>query len=246
MSIRLHKFPHWIFPFVDFLTNCWLLSSSANLRVATTSVRTQPCFNIIVWISHLPVMLLEQKGVGTRSHTKQRCGNAVPTPLHPWTRATFRSTSKKNNVWGNCACYEAAFKRMTGSISSGFNQTEHLIANFLLKSMPNKQCVQNVVMHVITETNIDWEVCFSDPASPTRPRSRFQAEKGVTGGMRSIFKIVRNSIRYFYKLTYIVWVIGSELRSRRFSEYLTWKLFRKFFKKARFNASSKHSLGFRK
>jgi len=28
-------------------------------------------------------MLLVQKGVETRSHINKRCGNAVPTPLHP-------------------------------------------------------------------------------------------------------------------------------------------------------------------
>jgi len=35
---------------------------------------------------NLQVTFLVQKGVGTRSHTKKRCGNAVPrvpTTLHP-------------------------------------------------------------------------------------------------------------------------------------------------------------------
>jgi len=46
-----------------------LLTSSANLRVASPSVRSQPCFNVIVWIPHLQVTLLVQTGVGTRFHT---------------------------------------------------------------------------------------------------------------------------------------------------------------------------------
>jgi len=32
---------------------------------------------------NLQETLLVQKSVGTRSHAKKRCGNAVPTPLHP-------------------------------------------------------------------------------------------------------------------------------------------------------------------
>jgi len=40
VSIRLQEFPHWI-----FLFHCRLLTSSANLRVAGTYVRSQPCFN---------------------------------------------------------------------------------------------------------------------------------------------------------------------------------------------------------
>jgi len=34
---------------------------------------------------NLQVTLLVQKGVGTRSHAKNRCGNAVPTRSHPTT-----------------------------------------------------------------------------------------------------------------------------------------------------------------
>jgi len=45
--IRLQKFPHWIFVF-----HGRFLTSSANLRVTITSVRSQPCFNVV------------QKGVG--------------------------------------------------------------------------------------------------------------------------------------------------------------------------------------
>ena len=41
VSIRLQEFPHWI-----FLFHCRLLTSSANLRVASTSVRSQPYFNV--------------------------------------------------------------------------------------------------------------------------------------------------------------------------------------------------------
>jgi len=40
--IRLKEFPYWI-----FLFHCRLLTSSANLRVVSTSVRSQPCFNVI-------------------------------------------------------------------------------------------------------------------------------------------------------------------------------------------------------
>jgi len=48
VRIRLQEFPHWI-----FLFHYRLLSSSANLRVTITYVRSQPCFNVV------------QKGVGT-------------------------------------------------------------------------------------------------------------------------------------------------------------------------------------
>ena len=43
VSTRLQKFPHWI-----FLFHCKLLTSSANLRVASTSMRLQPCFYSIL------------------------------------------------------------------------------------------------------------------------------------------------------------------------------------------------------
>jgi len=56
---------------------CKLLTSSANLRIASLSVRSQSCFNVIFWIPHLEVTLLVQKGVGTPFP-------CVPTPLHPW------------------------------------------------------------------------------------------------------------------------------------------------------------------
>jgi len=60
VGILLQEFPHWI-----LLFHCRLLNNSANLRVASTSVRSQPCFNIIVWTPHLQVTLLVQKSVGT-------------------------------------------------------------------------------------------------------------------------------------------------------------------------------------
>ena len=60
VSIRLREFSHWI-----FLFQCRLLTNNANLRVASTSVRPQPCFNVTVRIPHLQVTLLVQKGVGT-------------------------------------------------------------------------------------------------------------------------------------------------------------------------------------
>jgi len=41
--IRLKEFPYWI-----FLFHCRLLTSSANLRVVSTSVISQPCFNVIL------------------------------------------------------------------------------------------------------------------------------------------------------------------------------------------------------
>ena len=63
MSIRLQEFPHWI-----FLSPCGLLTSNANLRVASTSVWSQSCFVVIC---------------------AERCGtpfsvSSVPSPLHPW------------------------------------------------------------------------------------------------------------------------------------------------------------------
>ena len=60
VSIRLQEFPNWI-----VLFHCRLLTRSANLRVASTSVRSQPCFDVIIWIPHLQVTLRVQKGVGT-------------------------------------------------------------------------------------------------------------------------------------------------------------------------------------
>jgi len=47
---------------------CRRLTRSANLRVASTSVRSQPFFNVIVSTPQLQVTLLVQKGVGTRYH----------------------------------------------------------------------------------------------------------------------------------------------------------------------------------
>jgi len=78
VSICLQGLIHWI-----FLFHCRLLTSGANLHVASTSVRSQPCFNVIVCISHLHVSLVVQKVMGTLSHTKKMYGNVVPTPLHP-------------------------------------------------------------------------------------------------------------------------------------------------------------------
>jgi len=80
VSILLQEFPHWIFVF-----HCRLLTRSAILRVASTSVKSKPYFNVIVWIPHHQVTFLAQKDVGTRSHSKKRCGNAVPTRFHPTT-----------------------------------------------------------------------------------------------------------------------------------------------------------------
>jgi len=48
VSIRRQEFLHWI-----FLSQCRLLISSADLRVTNTSMRSQPCFNLV------------QKSVGT-------------------------------------------------------------------------------------------------------------------------------------------------------------------------------------
>jgi len=71
----------WIFVF-----HCSFLTNSAILRVASTSVKSQPCFNVIVWVQHHHVTLPAQKGVGTRSHSKKGVGTpfpCVPTPLNP-------------------------------------------------------------------------------------------------------------------------------------------------------------------
>jgi len=43
VSIFLQELPHWM-----FLFHCRLLTSSANLHVTSTSVRSQPCFNVII------------------------------------------------------------------------------------------------------------------------------------------------------------------------------------------------------
>ena len=42
VSIRLQEFLHWI-----FLFHCRFMTSTANLRVASTSVRSQPCLKVI-------------------------------------------------------------------------------------------------------------------------------------------------------------------------------------------------------
>ena len=47
VSIYLQELLHWI-----FLFHWRLLTSSANLRVASTSVRSQPCFNNRQWLLH--------------------------------------------------------------------------------------------------------------------------------------------------------------------------------------------------
>ena len=59
LSIRLQGFPHWI-----FLFHHRLLTSSANLRIASTC-EIAPMF---LWNLNLQVTLLVQKGVVTRSH----------------------------------------------------------------------------------------------------------------------------------------------------------------------------------
>jgi len=94
VGIRPQEFPHWM---VLFHCYCQLLTSSANLPVASPSVRSQPCFSVIFWIPHLQVTLLVQKGVGTRSHAKRRCGNAVPTRSHPTIPLHIRFNSPTKN-----------------------------------------------------------------------------------------------------------------------------------------------------
>jgi len=64
LSIRLQRFQHW-----TFLFHPRLLTSSAKLGVASTSVRLQPCFNVL---------------------SAKRCGNAVPTCSHPTTTLAIR------------------------------------------------------------------------------------------------------------------------------------------------------------
>jgi len=91
VSIHLQEFPHRI-----FLFHYRLLTSGANLRVASTSVPWQPCFNVIVWIPHLQLTLLVQKGVGTRSHTKknvwERRSHALPPHYTPAYNAKYFQT----------------------------------------------------------------------------------------------------------------------------------------------------------
>jgi len=92
--IRLQEFPHSI-----FLFHSRLLTRSANLRVASTSLRSQPCFDLIVWIPHFQVTLLVQKGVGTPF---QR----VPTALHLCLTYNFACTPQatSHQILAACAC----------------------------------------------------------------------------------------------------------------------------------------------
>jgi len=59
---------------------------------------------------NLGVTLLVQKGVGTRSHTKKRCGNGVPTRSHPTT--PLGMWHEQARVYRECV---AAKKRFTRS-----------------------------------------------------------------------------------------------------------------------------------
>ena len=69
VSIPLHEFPHWIFRY-----HCRLLTSSADLRVASTSVRSRPYFNVN----------LLQKGVRRRStHQKMNGWELLSHALPP-------------------------------------------------------------------------------------------------------------------------------------------------------------------
>ena len=68
---RLHQTVQikWAFANKNFDTgspfHCRLFTSSGNLRVASTSVRSQACFSVIVWTPHLQITLPVQKGMGT-------------------------------------------------------------------------------------------------------------------------------------------------------------------------------------
>jgi len=61
------------------------LTNSVNL-----SVRSQPCFNVIVVIPHFQVTFLFQKGVGTRSHRTTSLGISH---FCDWKSGRFRTTN---------------------------------------------------------------------------------------------------------------------------------------------------------
>ena len=48
---------------------------------------------------NLQVTFQVQKGVETRSHTKKRCGNAVPTRSHPTSPFARRPFQEENLEW---------------------------------------------------------------------------------------------------------------------------------------------------
>jgi len=85
VSIRLQEFPHRIFPF-----HCRFLTSSANLDVAITSVRSRPYFNVIVWISYLQVTLLVASA--------KRCGNVFPPNYTPESMFICTTAGTKQGV----------------------------------------------------------------------------------------------------------------------------------------------------
>ena len=77
VSICVQEFLNWIFQF-----HFQLLITSANLRVASISMRSQSCFNVIVQIPDLQVTLLVQKGARTPFPR-------ISIPLHPWKQAVI-------------------------------------------------------------------------------------------------------------------------------------------------------------
>jgi len=83
VSIRLQEFPHCI-----FLFHGRLLTSSANLRVASTSVRLQSCFivicakscgNGILMRSHPTTSLKKTNSYTTFAGHDEGCKSAFPT-----------------------------------------------------------------------------------------------------------------------------------------------------------------------
>jgi len=88
VSIRLQKFPHWI-----FLSHCRLATSSANLCVSITSVRSQPCFNVVQNRGERRFSLTRSHPTTPlkMSHSQSKCaGHDEGCNQHFSTRASFK------------------------------------------------------------------------------------------------------------------------------------------------------------
>jgi len=89
VSIPLQEFLHWI-----FLSHCRLVTSSANLRVTITSVRWQPCFNVVQNGCGDAVLSLTRSHPTIplkKSHSQTKCaGHDEGCNQHFSTRASFK------------------------------------------------------------------------------------------------------------------------------------------------------------
>jgi len=95
------------------------LPNSANLRVASTFVRLQPCFNVNVWIPHLQATLQVQKGVASR--------NAVPTRFH----RSWWITHSTQHYWKGCNStnFNASTKKWLQAFSFDCMQWSNVMHN---------------------------------------------------------------------------------------------------------------------